>query len=695
MSVIPKPLADVNGPGAVGQVLPPGYLFLPQWREPMELATAFGTVVTRAQTLAEERKGLAPRPLRIGEFTVQGMKQLDTWRVEMLAQRLAQADSLVPLPSDVTKLLAAGAGPVLSCDTQFRRLFDGARVIIAEPTRAARFDEFEVATIAGTTATTLTLTAALSRSYAAGSRIYPAIETTISAEVEVDIFNDRLVGSRLRWAEAAGVSQLPGLQAVGTTPAEFSELGGLPILDIPPDWNRIAAASQRIARAGRTGRTSVIQTWGARALFARSMTWQFATRAAAWPLLKFFDSRAGRLHPFLMPSWLEDFVGLALGGDTVDVVANGPDFDYTHVTHLAVLERNGAVHVRIIDQVDRLSGNIDRMTLATPLPSGLTLTDVRRLSAAQQVRFAKDELTERWITDQAVSVTAPVVEVVNEKSVAILDTSQPPVAGAPDGVPDLSGWYDASIGCLSTDTSTGGNPNGQCETIQDYDPVAVRGSGTSGADAPAYRKRVAFWNDQSGNGRDLRKNSLGSLSNRLLFRFLFNDPWSTKLLTVMPHMYATSNDQLDQGDPAQWHDNTNGLTVFVVGGNREFQGLYETRDSPLFNSSGRFELTTGHWKLIGSSTVTLGFTPTDDWAIFLGIWTPGVSAKVWKNGILLDSTTTSVPASLGGASDFIVCAQFARMAAAVLYARALTVNELNTVGLYLSERYNIPWTTIV
>ena len=197
-----------------------------------------------------------------------------------------------------------------------------------------------------------------------------------------------------------------------------------------------------------------------------------------------------------------------------------------------------------------------------------------------------------------------------------------------------------------------------------------------------------------GNGRALRMNGFGDESSRPIYRDLFNDPYSTDLPIVMPHIYATLGDQLDAGADAQWHDDTDGLTVFVVGGNRDFQGLYDSRDSPLFLVTDRFELRTARWRLNGDTTVDLAFTPTKVWSIFTAIWTPGVSSNCWRNGTLLNSSTTLISNSLGGASDQVICGQYGRMAAAVLYDRALTINELNTVGLYLSLRYGIPWTTI-
>lgn len=695
--VVPRPLADADGPGVDGQVYRPGYLFLVQWADPIEISTAFDTSVSQALTLAEERKGLLSRPTRVGELSLVALAESDAWQLQMEVTRFSQADSLVPLFADFTAITAAAGGSLLTCDTTDRRFFEGARIIIAELRNRATLADFEVATIAagGVAPAALTLTASLGRTYPAGSRVYPAIEARLRLNGSSEVVTDRDLTSRLDWSEHIGASQLPGLAALGTTPAGFLEYLGEAIMHLTPDWSRHTTGPRRIARGSAAGRGVSVATWGARPLVSKSLGWQFLTRATAFQVLRFFDSRGGRLHPFLLPSFLDDFKLLALGTTTVDVTPNGPVFDYAHTTHLAIFMRDGTLVVRAIDSVARLSASVDQITLDTALPSGLLVADVRRVSACHRVRFDRDEMVELWQTNFAVTIACPVIEVINEKNVAVLDTSQPAQAGAPDGVPDLSGWYDASIELLGSDTPTGGGEGEQCGTIQDADtPSMGQGSGSTTIAVDPYKKRAAFWKDQSGGGKTLKKNSVGSLSNRPVCRFLFNDPYSTDLPIVMPHIYATLSDQLDEGTDQQWHSDANGLTVFCVGGNRDFKGLYDTRDSPLFNVSSRWEMRTARWKLIGNTTVDLSFTPTKVWSIFTGIWTPGVSAKVYRNGQLLNSTVASVPTSLGGASDFVVCGQYARIAAAIIYARALTVLELNTVGLYLFERYGIPWTTI-
>ncbi len=699
MAVVPRPLAAADGPGAVGQVYTPGYLFLVQWADPVEIASAYATAISQAQTLAEERKGLMARPTRVGELSLVALRQADAWQLQMTVQRFSQADSLVPLFPDFTTLTAAASSTTLTCDTTHRRFFEGARVIVAELANTAALVNFEVATIAagGVADGALTITGAVARTYPVGSRVYPAIEARLSLSGSAEVVTDQNLTTRLRWAEALGASQLPGLAAVDTTPAGFNTYADEVIMHVTPNWNQHTTGPRRIGRAARTGRSVSMSTWGGRPLMSKSLGWQFGSRADVFNILRFFDSRGGRLHPFILPSFLDDFTPLALGGTTVDVVPNGPVFDYGHTTHLALFMRDTTLVVRAIDSVARLSASVDQITLDAALPSGLLLSEVRRVSACHRVRFDRDELSEIWQTNHAAVLRVPVVEVISEKTVEVLDTSQPPAAGPPDGVPDLSGWYDCSVELLSTAAGGGDTNEGeQCDTIQPWNtPSAGQGSGSAAAEPPNWRKFGAFWKDQSGNDNTLKRNGFGTISSRPVYRNLYNDPWSTDLAIVMPHVYSPGfGMHFDQGDDAQWHDNTDGLTVFVVGGNRDFQNLYANSDSVLFKATSRFELRTAAWKVIGDTTVELPFTPTKVWSLFTGIWTPGVSMKCWRNGQLLNSSVASIPNSLGGVTDQVVCGAYARMAAAVLYARAITNNELNTVGLYLATRYGLPWTTI-
>lgn len=406
------------------------YLFLANWQVGVTLSQSFRTDVASSKTLSESRIGLVQRPYRTLTLSLIGLQNEDALRLEMIIARAAHAESMVPLYCDVTKLNAAYSSPSLTlvCDTASRRFKIGGKVVVAAPqSHKAAMPTFEIGTIAGITSSTLSISTGLVGDFPAGSKIYPVIEAKLALGSSVVAVNDKIATAQLSFVESTGNQALPELEVAGVNPTGFPThddgfgQGAIPVMDRQLQW--FGSVNTGIARSGsftNLGRETTLQTFGARGQFTRALQFRALSRVDAFDLIRFFESRAGQLHPFWIPSPFAEYDATAISAGSVDVTAVGPEFDWFFRPFIAIVLTNGDVHIREVASTARAAG-IDTVTFDTPLPLAPTLADVRKVCMAHKVRFASDELGENWITDEVMDTQIPVIELLQEKDIDIPD----------------------------------------------------------------------------------------------------------------------------------------------------------------------------------------------------------------------------------------------------------------------------------
>jgi len=421
--LVPSSLVDVEDSPLSSELWALAYLFLADWKLEASLETAYSTDVVSAETVSESRVGLINRPYRTMAVNLMGLNRDEGLSLKMVASRLAQAANLIPVYVDSSRLLSAADAEdtALACDTTNRRFQADGRIVVAEPTNGdGMFSQFEVAEIESLTDSEITLKAPLSGDFPAGSKVMPLMEARLSLQNSGIYLTADTFEAQFAFIESTGEQTLTPTVAPGTDPAGFPLAeDGIPIMDRRFNWNSdVTGGIQREGGYSQLGRDSVVQAHGERARAVVGFAVTSLNRDDAFELLRFFESRGGRLHPFWILSPMCDYEASEITQTTVTVRAVGPEFDWAFRPHVGITLSNGTIYVAEVSGTTRIGLN-DVVTFADPLPSAPLIGDVRSVRMAHRVRFSSDAMREAWITDETVSVSLSVVEVLQEKSVEV------------------------------------------------------------------------------------------------------------------------------------------------------------------------------------------------------------------------------------------------------------------------------------
>jgi hypothetical protein len=426
----------------------------------------------------------------------------ETWPLRNLLRRQGICRSLVPLYPDVSWTTAAAASgqAVVQCDTTLRRLFAGARIVIAvPPLQGTVHATFETGVISSLSSTAITLTANLANSYPKNSRVLPLLECDVVAETSPK----RLPGGKLQMAslarEVPGVSALPALAAPGSS-SVFSSYSGYPVFD--PGFNKgvewLAAADgwKRTSKSASLGQGTVWTMLGPRPRASAGRAIRIDDRQDAWNFLTFFDICQGPTTPFFAPSPLPFFLPTAMTTTTITVPAEGQLEDWNDYPYIAAVKRAAgptAARVRPIASVARASG-FDTIMVSDPFDFS-DFTQVWYVTAANLMRFAAGGLTEKWTTSRFLGLDFNLIEVVNEKTVAWLTSGGLCPGGGASGegsVPCNAAACSRSYALAMTSLSDSGAPGrGLDATISD--PFSVgqwSGGGPTTPDVGNYSVSV-------------------------------------------------------------------------------------------------------------------------------------------------------------------------------------------------------------
>jgi hypothetical protein len=399
-------------------------LFIHDWKAEVALESSWETQIEQAQdSLAEERTAQVERPYRSLRLRWTGVKRNEAARLLNGLLALAHRDREIPLYCDQSVVTAASSGTTIHCDTANRRFQAGKRVAIHEigtDGRPTNPQYREVSVVGGAS---LTITAGLTGSFPAGSLVYPSILVDKVLDSQINYITDHIAEVVIDVHETYEDSALNPFNAAPADPAGWSTFGDYPILDdrYRHDWS--SGARVGIARDGdrfKLGKGYVTTLRGERPQIELDLSFVATTRAAAWAILDFHDSRRGRLFPFWVAftAGVWDLVTLDTG--FVDIAADGTLADVQDFfTHIAVVLKSGTVHVREVTGV-AVNGSDWRITLATSLPA-LSAANVARVVPAIFARFKSDAIEEVWVTDTLCRISLTVREVLAESTVEITE----------------------------------------------------------------------------------------------------------------------------------------------------------------------------------------------------------------------------------------------------------------------------------
>jgi hypothetical protein len=405
-------------------------LFLHDWGARPTVSTEWSTdVVAAADTLVEERQGLVGRPRRTVSVRWVAVRRAEANRLLWLLMRTCgpanDTPIEVPLYPDVVVTTTSSSGTTINCPTENRRFHVGGRVVIHELV-AGRASNPQWRTITAVDPTSITVSVALTGTYAAGALVYPTLKVRTILDAQLTARTDQVADVSVSLSEILG-SALPAFCAYadladyGFTTAPDADENELFVLDLGPDW--ATAPGIRAVRSGRVdqlGRDESVLARGPRAQLEITYSLVSADRDAHARMLAFFDAHRGRLASFFALNPLTVWAIEGIGTTYVDVTIDGDAADPLDLaSYVAVRMRDGTLYVRPIETVAETGGNL-RITLAVELPT-LSANDVALVTLAHQVRFANDFLEEEWQTNGVATTRVVVTEIQPDRVVSVDD----------------------------------------------------------------------------------------------------------------------------------------------------------------------------------------------------------------------------------------------------------------------------------
>lgn len=248
--------------------------------------------------------------------------------------------------------------------------------------------------------------------------VMPVMESELALTGQVQGRTDTVFEVPHEAIESAGVSALDPTISPGLIPAWCYSSGGYPILSTEHDWKTVMVNSPtRGGERVQTGIGSIVQAFGSLPGDAYTLSLLATTREDCFRLLEFFDSRAGRAHPFWLPAPAPYLTATTAAGTSVVVAKAITSQDWESHKNLAVRVLATGVWSRhaITSVVVGVSDVTLTVTPALPAggPSGL---DIR---FCYLLRFSSDELEVSWITNDKLTCSLGCEELVNEQVVAI------------------------------------------------------------------------------------------------------------------------------------------------------------------------------------------------------------------------------------------------------------------------------------
>ena len=705
--------AAVVVPLALPATLP--NLFWANWIQNVRLDSAYSTdVIQSPMTVSEERRSLKSRPDRVVTAQLTGFREGELAKLQQNITAAAHRRFPIPLFSESVSVVTHDGSATIFCAPRYRRIFKGGRVVIANFGQFNRAIDVLYRTIVSIDDDRLVLDSATTTVYKPGARIAPCMDVEIALEYSLNHPSGIEGDASLAFREVSGPSAL--LPSTVDDPDGYQYHEGYPIFDLALDVGAVAMRTG-IRRAGAIvplGRGVVVSLAGERPQFTTSLPLTLMTRAQFWKLLQLFDSRRGRAKAFWLVAPIRPWEAVAIATTHVDIATAGNLQDVSDfVDHVGVRLINGIRYIREVLTVTLESG-IWRITFVDPIPS-ITLAEIRQVAPADLVRFDDDVLSEEWESFERCRTVINTVGLLEEKEITVSFADVIQIIGDPETIQDLYLWNEASAGPFNV--LTVGGPFGP-----QWVPAAPF-PGTQGASW-----QVKQWVDKRAS--TLTQDPLG-------FPRISSSAYGGAL--IVPENAAVNNGQrtvetiaiappnvgsrfyLNTGGVKPW--GSGGLTIFICGFT-PFDVLLELKNScsqKVFRWSGT-ELViytaagVAQAQFWVSALTSAAAVPATKPTTMAMSWSPGAYTRVYKSGVLIGAaaqapstlatdaiadtqgsmfqgfyqtfTGTPVPtkdAALGSSSFW---------SAALIYSRALTAAEMNSIGNYLKERYSAPWAQV-
>lgn len=379
--------------------------FKPQWSEPVEETLEWKTGVLTARSGSEQRSALRTRARRRLAYSFAILRQ-ETQRFDNLLWGWQNRAFAVPFWQYRCRLASPSivGATVLAVPRAAVSGFEAGQiaVVFADP------DTYESAEVLSVAADSVTLTRPMSFAWPARTSIYPAGVCNLRSNVPVRRLTPNVLAGRVDFlADPVRVSPfIPEMAALDT-------FNGGEILLRRPDWqggidnNSEYPSTTTDFEIGAVSYGITVDTPSP----TKACRWHFKSREAAKDFRALLGRRKGRLSPIYIPSWHDDFtLTAAVPGNAASFTCR--DYQYFSLVgsdpaKVGVMFRthSGASYLRMLTNVGK-TGNDLLVGISTSLGVTLAIADVKAIHIVSLYRFASDEITVQWITDEVCVVDA-------------------------------------------------------------------------------------------------------------------------------------------------------------------------------------------------------------------------------------------------------------------------------------------------
>lgn len=402
-------------------------LFLHNWLDSVTIESTYSTDVTAALTLTEEMVNLNPRPQRSVTARFDAIRQRDCARVLALLTRLGSQPLPFPLFSEWSKLTAStlndidtapfGQTSKIPCDTANRRFHIGAQVAVFSFDTEHRPTDIEIQTIVSVHFGYLIVTR-LTHTHHANARVVPLIFGEVTLETSGSLSTDESLSATVTVTEKAGDTQLPTLLGYGDNP-DVNTYQQIPIFQARHNWETDPTfTASRVGGFQQEGRAPFVDLLGSRTIMTLSYAGLSLNRASAFELLKFIDSRNGRLRPFWVINPTAVFTVVSLTTAYLEIARTlTVDDCMRSFNHVGFKYLDDSTEVRHVWRIED-TGTSLKLYFEESMPLlRIDLNSIRSVSSAYLMRLKSDSYTENWISNAIMSISLEFVETVELQDV--------------------------------------------------------------------------------------------------------------------------------------------------------------------------------------------------------------------------------------------------------------------------------------
>jgi hypothetical protein len=380
-----------------------GWVFAPDWSEPVIERLEWMTDVMESHVGVEQRVRLREYPRRHFEYRV--LLGSDQARVHMENRLISWQARVYGLPVWTDASITASAIPAgatsLAVSTENKDFVVGGIVGLVNGLHS------EFAEITAVTANSVTLNDPIANDWPAGTKIVPIRYARVQNDLGVAYLTDAIAASRLQF-------QLEDEWPIAPMP-ELPDYLGYPVLLTPPNWTEDLQGE--FGRKWReldylTGRRAVDDLTGL-ARIRRLHRWLLVGRAEIATFRSWLAARAGKLKPFWLPSFQSDIKVIAPVGGT-DAFLTVENRGYAEGPVAAVGRRDllittvsGARFYRRITAASEIDAASEMVAIDGTLGTTLQPNQFRQISFMQLVRLDTDNVEIAHITDEVAEVVLP------------------------------------------------------------------------------------------------------------------------------------------------------------------------------------------------------------------------------------------------------------------------------------------------